>query len=202
MINKSIILVVGLLLLLFLPANAQDNSIIQKLISEGRTIKGMLEWDVAFRNPLLCIYSSDSNDSTWESSELSIYRKDSSGYTEIFNKKDLGSLVGIFQDCEYKGNLIVLSVTNSYGITVFSYFDGKVQLSLNDGDRIMPEFVFSNFNTEYNIVLTYKDWVMNKQKGESELIPVNSTIYKWNHNHYDTLYTSYKKRFDTMLKSK
>jgi len=201
--SKEFFLAVFISIYLPFPIRGQDNAFLQNLMNEGRIIKGIQSWNVEHgRAPILCVYSSRKSDSTGEASVITFYREDIGGYTEIYHHPVTGSVVGFYQTRAYEGKLIVIWLPgNSYIITVFSYYDGNVHLSLEDASQMMPEIYFmANPDSEYEIALTQKDWIYDKNAKESILMPVRTTIYKWESNHYDTLNVPWIERFSTKMK--
>jgi len=184
-------------------ASGQDNYFIQKLISEGRVIKAIQQWNVE-DDPLLCVYSSMSHDSIGISSALSFFQKGNDGnYKEIFHHPIDYHLVAFFQTCEYKGNLLVIWIAGSgYHFTVFSYLNGMVNLVLRGGSKVMPELICSDSVSDYQILVTHKQWEINKKTGESNYVPIMTAVYKWAKDHYEEIDVSYKKRFEVRFKKK
>ncbi|MFZ1976696.1 MAG: hypothetical protein WAV76_01965 [Bacteroidota bacterium] len=180
--------------------NKQDNVLNQRLIGEGQIIKGMQPWNVK-NGLLMCVYSSRADDSVGTSSALSFYIENSIDHEKIFQYPIDYHMVGIYQTCEYNGNLIVIWIAGSgYHFTVFSYLEGSVRLVLKGGSKIMPELVLTNVDSEYVILITHKIWVEDQKTGEETYIPTMTTVYKWFGDHYDRIDVPYKKRFNAEFK--
>jgi hypothetical protein len=188
---------VALIILLTISASAQDNVLIQRLMGDGKIIKAMLPWNAEHAD-IVCIHSSQIGDSLGTSDALSFYQKDSLGYREVFHFESGYPLVGIFQDCEYKGNLIATWIAGSgYGVTAFSYANHQVKVVLDDGSKILPEFAYVGSRLRYDVIVPQHDWVMDRKKGHSVSVRDSARVYRWEGNRYQSVKLPWQKRIES-----
>jgi hypothetical protein len=149
------------------------------------------------------VYSSNAEDSIGTSSVLSFYQINDSGYKEIFRYDADEHLVGIFQDRDSRGNLIVIWMAGSgYTFTIFSYINHNVLVVLEDESKMLPEFVYEDYIGRYDILVNRVDWMVDEKTGKHSLVPDSTAIYSWNDNHYNKVIVAWNKRFSSVLKKR
>jgi hypothetical protein len=176
-----------------------NNAFIQQLIDDGNVINAVQEWCAnVYQDPLLCIYYYSDSLGGFPFRVLSFYQRDSTNnYKEIFRDSIGYGLVGLFpmQDCN--GNLLSIWMAGSaYNFRVYSYKNRTVRLELNTGSKMMPEIVYSNFDTSHKIIISHVHSEPEKKTNDVHWVHSDTDIYTWVKDHYEIVDVPYNKRFN------
>jgi hypothetical protein len=151
-------------------------------IFERANIKYLVTWDADeyLDNPIICTISE--SDSIGYKIRSIIFYKDSINKTNIisiFNEE--GTIIAAFPLKDVSSNLMTIWETGSaYRVVIYTYIQGKIIKSLEEGTQSYPELFYENKNSSMlSIVITDSDWRMNKSSGKSEKVPITAKIYKW-----------------------
>ncbi len=153
----------------------------QKISSE--TIKYLVTWDVEEESDkkIICTVT-ESDSANYRIKKISFYRGSvqDENILAMFNEDDF--IVAIFPLKDVSSNLMTIWEGGSaYKIRVYSYFNGKIQKTLEETSRLYPELFFDNrdFGTP-SIVITDTQLKKTRSAGKFEQQPTMSVIYKWN----------------------
>ena len=188
------------LVLLVAVAQGQTGARLPIIGSFGEKVLALAPWRVAGKQGhLFCQVSQHpaSDDDRSPMRVLTIYREEEADQARIYDFRTSDSLLNVYALGDYDGRLFTTWVAGSaYHLRIWAFVDGIVKQVLDEGTKIVPEFLYDDLGRE-SILITDPGM----ENGKWTVKSGTTRVFKWGGQSYEKIGTvPWRKRLQCLSK--